>query len=205
MSDISTKMPSGSREGLTWPKVLRFLTLPFCPWRLTTYLAVSKFEDIQPERLLADGIQGVLIDADGTLGPHKTRRFSESVVRHVGQMAACGLKAAIYTNACESRFEQFPDIPVVSEPYAKPDSRGFEVAMKKYLNIEDPRKVCMIGDNYLTDGGAIALGMRFIHVQPVEGTESTIHRATRKFALLCAQCYSPSIFRKTRNPKNSSN
>lgn len=199
------KPPTSSREGLTLHKVLRFLTLPFCPWRLKTYLAVERFEDIQPDRLLADGIQGVLVDADGTLGPHQTRIFSDSVVRHLGHMVASGLKAAIYTNASETRFEQFPDIPVVMDVHAKPDRRGFEIAMKKYLNIDDPRKVCMIGDNYLTDGGAIALGMRFIHVQPIAGNESTIHRATRKFALLCAQYHSPAEFRNIKTHKISHN
>ncbi len=189
------KSTIGSRDGLTLPKVLRFLSLPFFPSHLKTYLAVQRFEDIQPEVLLADGVQGILIDADGTLCPHNNEHFSESVVNHVGRMLKSGLKTAIYTNASESRFRQFPNIPVVTDVHAKPDRRGFEAAMRNYLNIEDPSTVCMIGDNYLTDGGAISAGMRFIHVQPIQGNESAIHRMTRKLALLCAHYYFPSTFR----------
>jgi predicted HAD superfamily phosphohydrolase YqeG len=47
----------------------------------------------------------------------------------------------------------------------------------------------MIGDSYLTDGGAIDAGMLFIHVQPVKGNESLMHSATRLFAYLCAKMY----------------
>lgn len=184
----------GSRDRLTLPKILRFLSLPFFPSHLKTYLAVQRFEDIQPDALLADGVKGVLIDADGTLCPHNSEHFSESIINHVGRMLESGLKTAIYTNASESRFQQFPNIPIVTNVHAKPDRRGFETAMKIYLNIEDPSTVCMIGDNYLTDGGAISAGMRFIHVQPILGNESMIHRTSRKLALLCAQYYFPSRF-----------
>jgi FMN phosphatase YigB (HAD superfamily) len=47
----------------------------------------------------------------------------------------------------------------------------------------------MIGDNYITDGGAIDAGMRFIHVQPVTGNEPLIHAVTRYLAYLCARIH----------------
>jgi FMN phosphatase YigB (HAD superfamily) len=47
----------------------------------------------------------------------------------------------------------------------------------------------MIGDNYITDGGAIDVGMRFIHIQPITGNEPTIHALTRYLAYLCARIY----------------
>ena len=189
-------MKQTSRERLTLAKVLRFLTLPFCPSQLQTYLAVLRFEDIDPKRLLSDGVRGVLIDVDGTLGPHKTEYFPESAVRHVRHMVASGLKAAIYTNASESRLRQFAGVPVVTDVHPKPDCRGFSAAMKNYLNLDDPSQVCMIGDSYITDGGAITAGMRFIHVQPIEGGETIVHRIARKLALFCAQWYSPLAFRR---------
>ena len=64
------------------------------------------------------------------------------------------------------------------------------LAMKKYLQLDDPATVCMIGDNYITDGGAIDAGMRFIHVQPVPGPENPLHRATRFIAYRFARLYS---------------
>ena len=193
-------MKSASRERLTLAKILRFITLPFCPSHLRTYLVVRRFEDILPERLLADGIQGVLIDVDGTLGPHKAEHFSDSAVRHVRHIMDSGLKAAIYTNASESRLTQFVGVPIVANVRAKPDRLGFMAAMKNYLNLDDPAKVCMIGDNYVTDGGAVAAGMRFIYVHPIEGGETFAHHIARKLALICAQRHTPALFRdKTAN------
>jgi HAD superfamily phosphatase (TIGR01668 family) len=178
------------REGLKWVKVRRLLTLPFSPKSLRTYQSVKRLEDVSIEALAADGIKGVLLDADGTLGPHYTRVFSESVQNHVAKMVAAGLRVAIYTNAMEDRFEAFAGVAIVTDVPPKPDTRGFEIAMKQYLQLEDPATVCMIGDNYITDGGAIDAGMRFIHVCPVPGPEKFMHRATRFFAYMLARLYS---------------
>ena len=71
----------------------------------------------------------------------------------------------------------------------KPDRAGFEIAMKEFLELNDPFKVCMIGDNYITDGGAIDVGMRFIHIQPLTGNEPIIHALARYLAYLCARIY----------------
>ncbi len=187
----SSTQSNTPREGLKWVKIKRFLTLPFSPRSLRTYRAVKWFEDVPIEVLAADGIKGVLLDADGTLGPHHTRVFSESVRGHIAKMVAGGLRVAVYTNAMDDRFEAFEDVAVVTDVPPKPDPRGFEIAMKKYLQLNDPATVCMIGDNYITDGGAIDAGMRFIHVQPVPGPENFIHRATRAFACRIARWYFP--------------
>jgi HAD superfamily phosphatase (TIGR01668 family) len=186
---------SAPREGLKWVKIQRFLTLPFSPKNLRTYKAVKRFEDISINGLVADGIKGVLLDADGTLGPHHTRVFSESVRNHVAKMISAGLRVAIYTNATEDRFDAFEGVAIVTDVPPKPDPRGFEIAMKQYLQLDDPATVCMIGDNYITDGGAIDAGMRFIHVQPVPGPENPFHRATRFIAYLFAKLYSAQSLR----------
>ena len=191
----SSTQPNAPREGLKWVKIKRFLTLPFSPKSLKTYKAVKRFEGVPIEVLAADGIKGVLLDADGTLGPHHTRVFSESVRDHIAKMVAGGLRVAIYTNAMEDRFDAFEDVAVVTDVPPKPDPRGFEIAMKQYLKLNDPATVCMIGDNYITDGGAIDTGMRFIYVQPVPGPENPFHRLTRFIAYLWARLYSPECFR----------
>jgi HAD superfamily phosphatase (TIGR01668 family) len=188
---IPTTNITSPREGLKWVKIQRFLTLPFSPKSVKTYKAVKRFEDVSVDRLVADGIQGVLLDADGTLGPHHTRVFSESVRNHVTTMIAAGLRVAIYTNAMEDRFEAFEGVAIVTDVPPKPDPRGFEIAMKQYLQMDDPATVCMIGDNYITDGGAVDAGMRFIHVQPVPGPEKFFHRATRALACRIARWYFP--------------
>jgi HAD superfamily phosphatase (TIGR01668 family) len=155
---------------------------------LSTYLSVKRFEEVPLDILSQDGIQGVLLDADGTLGPHHTRSFESSVLDHVQTMMQQGLKVAIYTNAAEDRFQIFEElgVKVVNNVPPKPDSAGFEIAMKKFLGLSDPSKICMIGDNYITDGGAIDAGMRFIYVQPVMGNEPLIQATTRYLAYICA-------------------
>lgn len=196
-----TASPDNPREGLKWSKIRRLLILPFSPRSLETYRAVLRFEEISPEVLAADGIRGVLLDADGTLGPHHTRTFPDSVRNHVARMKDRGLRVAIFTNAMEDRFEGFPGIPVVTNVPAKPDPAGFSLAMRRDLGLDDPRSVCMIGDNYITDGGAIDAGMRFIHVRPVPGPENPFHRFFRAVACLCARLYWPEAFRGPANEK----
>ena len=182
---------SSDREGLTWAKISRFLSLPFQPSRLSTYISVSRFEEVPLDILSKDGIKGVLLDADGTLGPHHTCSFEDSVLDHVRAMLRQGLKVAIYTNAAEDRFQTFEElgVKIVNNVPPKPDRGGFEIAMKEFLGLTNPSKVCMIGDNYITDGGAIDAGMRFIHVQPVPGGEPVIHSATRELAYMCARIH----------------
>ena len=182
---------SSEREGLTSAKFSRFVSLPFQPSRLSTYISVKRFEEVPLDILSQDGIQGILIDADGTLGPHHTLSFENSVLDHVQAMLQQGLKVAIYTNAAEDRFQNFEElgVKIVNNVPPKPDRAGFEIAMKEFLGLSDPSKVCMIGDNYITDGGAVDVGMRFIHVQPVMGNESLIHATTRHLAYLCARIH----------------
>jgi HAD superfamily phosphatase (TIGR01668 family) len=194
-SSLQSKAP---REGLKWVKIKRFLNLPFSPKSLKTYKAVKRFEDVPIEVFSRDGIKGVLLDADGTLGPHHAQTFSESVRNHVGRMVNQGLRVAIYTNAMEDRFDGFEGVAIVTDVPPKPDPRGFKIAMEKYLQLDDPATICMIGDNYITDGGAIDAGMRFIHVRPVPGPENPFHRFTRFIAYLLARLYSPQSFRTSR-------
>ena len=180
-----------NREGLTWEKIKRFLTLPFFPAYLKTFKFVKQFTDISLEELKNLGIRGILLDADGTLGPHHAESFSEPVIQQIQDMIDQGFKVAIFTNASEERFQQIPDVPIVTNVPPKPDPLGFKKAMEDYLNLKDPSEVCMIGDNYLTDGGAIKAGMKFIHVLPIQGNENYFHRLTRTTAYWLAQLYSP--------------
>jgi len=182
---------SPEREGLTRAKVSRFLALPFSPSRLKTFMKVKRFEEIPINKLQEIGLEGILIDADGTLTPHHQSEFSQSVINHVRSMLEKGFKVAIYTNAWENRFKPFLEIgaQVVANVPAKPDPRGFQIAMTEYLDMDDPSKVCMIGDSYITDGGAVDAGMKFIHVRPIKGNEPFFHSATRFIAYLCAKIY----------------
>ena len=191
MTPTNHSINSSEREGLTWAKVSRFLSLPFQPSRLSTYLAAKRFDEVPLNTLLQDGIKGVLIDADGTMGPHHTRDIDASILAHIQKMLQQGLQVAIYTNAAEDRFQPLEKlgVKVVKNVPPKPARAGFEIAMKEFLGLNDPFKICMIGDNYITDGGAIDVGMRFIYIQPITGNEPFIHALTRYLAYLCARIY----------------
>ena len=184
-------LTSSENEGLTWAKLSRFIALFFQPSRSSTYLSAKRFEEVPIEILLNDGIKGILLDADGTMGPHHTRVFEPAILDHVHRMLQQGLNVAIYTNAADDRFQSFEKIGVkiVNNVPPKPDRTGFIKAMKNFLELGDPLKVCMLGDNYITDGGAVDAGMRFIHIQPVSGNEPFIHALTRYLAYLCARMY----------------
>ena len=194
MSEATKGVKQIKRDRLTFAKILHFLLMPFRPNLLKTYMAVDHFIEVPVAQLKVDGIQGVLIDADGTLGQHHARKFSREVVEHIDQMVNHGLKVAIYTNALEDRFHQFKGINVVTNVLPKPDKRGFEKAMTDFLGLDDPSVVCMIGDNFLTDGGARLAGMHFVHIRPIRGDESFIHSFTRKLAFKVAQFYFPNSF-----------
>ena len=184
-------LTSSENEGLTWAKLSRFIALFFQPSRSSTYLFTKQFEEVPIDFLLGDGIKGILLDADGTMGPHHSRVFEPAILDHVQKMLQQGLKVAIYTNAAGDRFESFEKIgvKVVRNVPPKPDRTGFIKAMKNFLDLDDPLKVCMLGDNYITDGGAVDAGMRFIHIQPVPGNEPLIHASTRYLAFLCARMH----------------
>jgi HAD superfamily phosphatase (TIGR01668 family) len=183
-----------TRDGLTLAKVIYLLLMPFRPNLLKPYMAFDHFTEVPIEQLKLKGIQGVLIDADGTLGPHHSRIFSHEVIEHVNKMVTSGLKVAIYTNSFENRFQQFTDITVVTDVPPKPDRRGFKEAMEVFLGLKNPNEVCMIGDNFITDGGARLAGMYFIHIHPIKGDEPFIHSFTRKLAFQYASFYFPRSF-----------
>ena len=107
MSETTKGDKQARRDSLTLAKTLYFLSMPFRPNLLKTYMAVDRFVEVPIDQLKVDGIKGILIDVDGTLGPHHARKFSSEVVAHINKMVDHGLKVAIYTNAFENRFHQF--------------------------------------------------------------------------------------------------
>jgi predicted HAD superfamily phosphohydrolase YqeG len=184
-----------TREGFTFHKFWRFISLPFSPNKVKTWFVVKKFEDISPIRLKNRGIQGILLDADGVLCSNGSREFGSHIKNHVQSLLEHGIKVAIYTNAREDRFDQFKGVQIVTKVPAKPNPEGFKNSVDQFLGLKDFKTVCMIGDNYITDGGAIELGISFIYVMPLEGNEKLYHRATRYYGYAWARIYSKNSFR----------
>ena len=72
------------------------------------------------------------------------------------------------------------DLPFVTNVKPKPHPDGFDRAARHYLGLP-PSQCTMIGDNLLTDGGALRAGLKLALVTPVPGPESRGHRATRDY------------------------
>jgi predicted HAD superfamily phosphohydrolase YqeG len=58
------------------------------------------------------------------------------------------------------------EMKIITSPYAKPDAQGFIDCVKE-LGLKAGEDELMIGDNFITDGGSIQVGIPFIKVDPI--------------------------------------
>lgn len=58
----------------------------------------------------------------------------------------------------------------------------------------------MVGDNILTDGGAIKAGMELILVDPIPGSEGFFHKLTRGYGLAVKRMHDR-LFRRKSSPR----
>lgn len=125
--------------------------------------------EITPLFLQEHGIQGVLIDLDGTLASRKTPLPPDGLADFLRELQENGLKVMIFSNNREKRVERFCQtlhIPFISRA-RKPFLRGFHLAMKK-LNLP-PQALAIIGDQIFTDVlGGNRVGALTCYVHPVD-------------------------------------
>jgi hypothetical protein len=178
----------GVRSGLGLGKIWRLLMLPWRPSLTRTLMVIDRIEDLTPEPLLAAGMRGVLLDADGTLAPHHDRDFNPSVIAAVARLRDAGLEVAIYTNASDAEVFGALGVPLATGLPAKPSRAGFRAAMA-VLGLSDPAQVAMVGDSYITDGGAVEAGLHFIYCRPIPGHEPLGHKAMRGLSAAIARVW----------------
>lgn len=176
-----------SREGVNLTKFVQCFKL-LVPKSTRTLARLEKFIDLDIDKMKKENgveIKGIILDIDGCLAYNHGEILPENL-EHLRALLAKGIKVVIYSNMIWSPRYQNLDgqVEVLTNIPAKPDPKGFEIALQK---LDLPKEnVVMVGDNYLTDGGAIQEGINFIHVNPLRKKENEslaekIHSLIRGF------------------------
>ncbi|MBU0553360.1 HAD family hydrolase [Myxococcota bacterium] len=180
---------AGPRSGLSAGKAWRLWRLLWRPRLTQTRLRLARFEQLDPAWFKAAGLRGALLDADGTLAAHHVRDFSPEVIAAVARLKAAGIKLGVYTNASDEAAFDAIQAPLLRGLPAKPSVAGFRAAAAA-LGLP-PAQVAMIGDSYITDGGAVEAGLAFIYCRPLPGAEPRGHKLARALAAAVARAYAP--------------
>jgi len=168
-----------SREGLNLTKITHAATLPFRPGMTRTIVPTAKFLELDFTTIL-NRSRGLILDVDATLVAHHSNEFSPEVIKMLkylrSEVAVC-----IFSNNNQLRQPLVElDFPFVINVKPKPHPEGFDTGARRYLG-HSPQDCTMIGDNLLTDGGALRAGMNLALVEPVPGPEGFGHRFTRSY------------------------
>jgi len=181
MRNNSEITPTGdnNREGLNFTKVAHNFALTVDPRLTRTIVPMQSFVDLDWETILKQS-RGLVIDVDATLVAHHSNEFSPLVLAMLETLRA-QIDVVIFSNNNQLR-QPLVDIglPFVTNVKPKPHPDGFDRAARFYMN-RSPQKCTMIGDNLLTDGGALVAGMKLALVKPVPGPEGRGHRLTRAY------------------------
>lgn len=161
-----------SREGLNITKFLQAFRLLW-PSNTKTLARLECFTELDIDKIRTEtdvDIKGIILDIDGCVSYNHENILPENS-EHIKRLIAHGIKIVVYSNMAKTnRYDVFEGkINVLTNVPPKPDSAGFELAHKK-LGLPK-NNIVMIGDNYLTDGGAIRAGINFIHVKPLRKPE----------------------------------
>lgn len=183
-----------SREGFTWLKILQLFRL-FLPKNTKTLTTLKKFSDFSPQKInkkYGIKIKGIILDVDETISVNRGKILPENI-KHLEKLLSLGIKIVLMSNMVKtSRYNALNKKIIVMINFSpKPEASGFKKAIK-CLGV--PKKnIVMIGDNYITDGGAIQLGIPFIFIEPIgkkhPSFAETVHSAIRRFYISLAKFY----------------
>ena len=110
---------------------------------------------------------GLIVDVDECIAYNHMEILNENK-EYLNKLSKEGIKIVLFSNMEKnSRYDDLESfLHVLTNVPPKPEPAGFIKALKILdLNAEE---VVMIGDNYLTDGGAIQLGIDFIKIKPIK-------------------------------------
>ena len=158
-----------SREGLTLSKLLHAFSL-FLPKNTRTLTRLKKFSDLDLTKIKnGSNIKGIILDVDGCIAYEHKEILPENLQK-IKELTDLGMKIVIYSNMIWSpRYEKLKGVIVLANVPPKPSRKGFEAALTALALPKE--NVVMIGDNYITDGGAIKFGIPFIHIEPLKNGE----------------------------------
>ena len=167
---MNTPIPQDhGREGINLDKILQCFRL-LLPKNTRTLIRLKRFADLDLNKIKAEkgvDIKGLILDVDGCMAFNHQEILPENI-EHIRKMLAKGIEIVVYSNMKWSdRYNSLPEeIKILTNIPAKPSIAGFNQACK-ILDI--PKKnIAMVGDNYITDGGAIRAGIHFIYIEPLK-------------------------------------
>ncbi|HLQ64235.1 MAG TPA: YqeG family HAD IIIA-type phosphatase [bacterium] len=152
---------------------------------LTPAWHATSVEGVDPQRLVRDGIRGVVLDLDNTVVAWNASAPTEAVRQWVGRLRRAGLKACIVSNNFRDRPRAIAEalgIPVVRAA-VKPIPWAFRRAMT--IMGTPARQTALIGDQLFTDilGGNL-VGMYTILVDPLSSQEFPTTKLVRRLERL---------------------
>ena len=144
------------------------------------HLYVERVEHVRPQTLIQYGIEGVLIDLDGTLRDFEATEFSSDVRRWVRAVQETQIKICLFSNGKEARIKKAAEQLQVPYIYRamKPLPLRVDAGLAA-MNV--PRgRAALIGDQIFADilAGRLA-GLISILVNPTTHSEPWITRIKR--------------------------
>ncbi|MBI4994754.1 HAD hydrolase-like protein [Candidatus Peregrinibacteria bacterium] len=187
------KITDISREGLTIQKLLQLFLLLF-PANNTALAKVDDFSSLDIAEINKQfwlEIKGVILDIDECVAPHHGEILPENI-----EAIKClqrQVRILVFSNIKKTdRYAELEElgIRVHLSRYAKPDPRGFEECCAE-LSMQS-NEVLMIGDNFMTDGGAVRAGCHFAKVKPIT-TDEKWHKKLRRLPQIASRKYAEII------------
>jgi predicted HAD superfamily phosphohydrolase YqeG len=163
--------------------------LLFHPEFTKTSLRLDKIQDLSAQQInqIRVTFRGIILGIDGTLIEHDGNELAPDVIEVLRKIRAKTNVCAMSNNTKPREALRQLGIPVVTHVPPMPDPAAFDVAVGLYLQnpgltkgVVYNQQCVVIGSNFLTEGGCRRLGMDFIHVKPVRGSENTGYKLLRK-------------------------
>ncbi len=159
------------REGLNGVKLRHFMNVMLSGKTRAADAYLGNFADFdvrQLEMLTRKKIGHILLDIDGCIAPPYGPIRDENL-GHIANMKLTGIGVGVYSN-CQDMPRLDPlramDVPIYGGMIAKPAAEGFLAACQSMGF--DPETTWMVGDNPLTDGGAVGVLGGVAFVKPLD-------------------------------------
>jgi uncharacterized protein len=149
---------------------------------ITPHVFLANVCELDISRLRLMGVDGLLLDLDGTLKDYRAEEIPESVKDWVAQLLATGIRVCLVSNGRAKRIGRFAEVlgvPFVAKAF-KPLPRGCHRALR-ILGLEN-RRVAIVGDQVFADilAGRLA-GLLTVLVPPTHPDEPWFTRLKRPF------------------------
>lgn len=145
-------------------------------------IVLDKFADLDVEALrtvTGKAVEAALLDIDGCIAPTCGEILDENIEK-IRELLSSDFKLGVYSNANQdSRLTVLNElgIPIYDGKHPKPHKAGFMDACDFFGF--DPKTTWMIGDNPLTDGGAMGVLNGVVLVKPIQEKRDAIPRNKR--------------------------